>query len=799
MAQRLCNPLHAKRATCVCDECEVDRDTHGCENPHACATKAASRLGQIRLRWIPKPGDTERHEAEPMDGEETSGRFLPPDAITNLAQGLRAMTHRVGEPLERPEPPIRRRVRMTPIPEEITIYIAGTIHTPLSKKVTAAAGIIINAGDNGRNGKCIPVDAEQSQYVAEFYAALEAIRSANKNTTLTIVSAQPYVRDAMNKKLAGWEHEGWVAVQHRNVLRCVAAELKARTAPTFLQVAAQGTPARAECKRAAGMAKRAASPDSNGVGPHAAAGHGPPRIREEKTKRLAPRASTTKNLEAVRVAVYDTFDRRVSDADIWRSMSVKDFLPRTAQFLWKGMHNAHRIGSYWAHIPECKDRAVCKNCEVTEDLEHILVGCDSPGQKVIWRAAKSLWLEKESQWPEVSLGTILGCGLAEFHDGGKTDRGAQRLYRILISESAYLIWRLRNDRVISRSGEPATEDEIINKWKFAVNQRLQMDKLLANRPRKRKRPALAPALVLETWSNTLDNERSLPADWLREPRVLVGSRAFPQAPARQQNSRGIGIPAQYVPLPSSGPCLWEETLADQFDVPNPLKADAVVLRCRSLLLENGDQVNINKYIIYSLHTKSGFGVGCIEEILVDIKRDSVLGVVVSPCTIGLDVLPYRLPSCTMTVSPKVLLAFEVSWATPEQSGTELEQEIHFHPEDCILNLAQLQSATHVQRFRSGSHFPKLGLNEVIEQAIHNKGRLEREAQEMQGTKEAEKVEKDEKRKLKAAAKEKKRKAKEAEEQKMAAEPAGHKRGRADTASAASQPPRHLNTSRSSGE
>ncbi|KAJ6560672.1 hypothetical protein B0H10DRAFT_1724023, partial [Mycena sp. CBHHK59/15] len=111
-------------------------------------------------------------------------------------------------------------------------------------------------------------------------------------------------------------------------------------------------------------------------------------IREEKTKKLAPRASTTKNLEAVRVAVYDTFDRRVSDADIWRSMSVKDFLPRTAQFLWKGMHNAHRIGSYWAHIPECKDRAVCKNCEVTEDLEHILVGCDSPGQKVIWRAAK---------------------------------------------------------------------------------------------------------------------------------------------------------------------------------------------------------------------------------------------------------------------------------------------------------------------------------------------------------------------------------------------------------------------------
>ncbi|KAJ7620507.1 hypothetical protein DFH06DRAFT_1144042 [Mycena polygramma] len=119
-------------------------------------------------------------------------------------------------------------------------------------------------------------------------------------------------------------------------------------------------------------------------------------------------------------------------------------------------------------------------------------------------------------------------------------RGTQRLYRILMSESAYLIWKLRNDRVISRAGEPATEEEIKNKWKFAINQRLQMDKLMANRPQKGKRPAMAPPLVLETWSNTLDNERSLPANWLREPRVLVGSRAFSQSSTRRQNSRGIG-------------------------------------------------------------------------------------------------------------------------------------------------------------------------------------------------------------------------------------------------------------------
>ncbi|KAJ7082770.1 hypothetical protein C8R44DRAFT_753644 [Mycena epipterygia] len=244
-------------------------------------------------------------------------------------------------------------------------------------------------------------------------------------------------------------------------------------------------------------------------------------------------------LEAVIEAADVVFNRRVSDADIWRAVKVNDFLPRTAQFLWKSLHDAHRIGKYWNHIPECGNCAECQCCETTDDLEHILLKCESPGQEIIWAAAKSLWMEKESQWPEVTLGTILGCGLAEFRDdGGRPQRGKQRLYRILMSESAYLIWKLRNNRVISRDGEPATDEEIINKWKFTVNQRLQVDLTLANRPIKGKRPALAPKLVLETWSGTLDRESSLPANWLREPRVLVGSRAFPQTHPRR--CRGIG-------------------------------------------------------------------------------------------------------------------------------------------------------------------------------------------------------------------------------------------------------------------
>ncbi|KAJ7314480.1 hypothetical protein DFH08DRAFT_716566 [Mycena albidolilacea] len=424
-----------------------------------------------------------------------------------------------------------------PIPESLVIYIAGALHTPQRTRPTATVGLSFETESNRDSGRCIPILSEQSQYLAELFAALEAIRSANKDSTLTIISTQSYVSEAMNKKLLNWEHEGWVGVPHRDVLRCLAAEVKARNAPTFFKVAAPGSP-----NRAAVLAKRATRapkdekwdlslPQDTALPGLSLQGNCQKifyrSIREGKTRKLVPRASTVKGLGKVKKSMEDTFKRHVSDADIWKAAFNKDFLPCVAQFLWKRIHNALRVGKYWSHIPECGDRAKCKDCDIEEGLEHILIKCKSPGRETIWQAAKSLWLEREPCWSEVSLGTVLGCGLAIFRDDrGKLKHGTQRLYRILISESAYLIWLLRNERVISRDGTPATEEEIKNRWKSTINQRLQVDKTLANRPTRGKHPVLAPKLVLDTWSNILDDERSLPADWLREPRVLWVAALF---------------------------------------------------------------------------------------------------------------------------------------------------------------------------------------------------------------------------------------------------------------------------------
>jgi hypothetical protein len=125
---------------------------------------------------------------------------------------------------------------VTPAPAATEIYIAGVVHAPSSKTACAAAGVFIKDEGSRNKGKCIPVAGEQSQYAAEFFAALEAVRSTSRDTTLTITSTQTYICDAMNKKLSGW-----VGVPHREVLRCLAAELKARKASTIFKLAAPGS------------------------------------------------------------------------------------------------------------------------------------------------------------------------------------------------------------------------------------------------------------------------------------------------------------------------------------------------------------------------------------------------------------------------------------------------------------------------------------------------------------------------------------------------------------------------------
>ena len=96
-------------------------------------------------------------------------------------------------------------------------------------------------------------------------------------------------------------------------------------------------------------------------------------------------------------------------------------------------------------------------------MGHILTECTAPGRHEVWELCRKVWLRKWPTWPVLELGTILGCGLAEFKDDeGRAHPGAARLFRILISESAFLIWSLRCERRIEKQdGGPVVTEELI--------------------------------------------------------------------------------------------------------------------------------------------------------------------------------------------------------------------------------------------------------------------------------------------------------------------------------------------------
>ncbi|EJD51389.1 hypothetical protein AURDEDRAFT_18969, partial [Auricularia subglabra TFB-10046 SS5] len=124
-------------------------------------------------------------------------------------------------------------------------------------------------------------------------------------------------------------------------------------------------------------------------------------------------------------------------------------------------------------------------------------------------------------------GLIWGCALAEPRGiFGERDSGVERAYRIVVSESAFLAWKIRCEKCIEHSEDqdwmPAAA-EIKRRWFSIINTRIAHDRLLTNKRRYGQR-AYSMDAVLETWEDLLviEGARELTADILRKPGVLVG-------------------------------------------------------------------------------------------------------------------------------------------------------------------------------------------------------------------------------------------------------------------------------------
>ncbi|KAJ7029312.1 hypothetical protein C8F04DRAFT_1211952 [Mycena alexandri] len=193
-----------------------------------------------------------------------------------------------------------------------------------------------------------------------------------------------------------------------------------------------------------------------------------------------------------RYAVQTQSGKTPSDEDIWMSIRHKDLDRRVRNFLWKCVHQTYKCGSYWRNIPDYEHLAVCPTCNVDDNIKHALLECNSPGQELIWKLFSNM--------PQMSIGLILGCGLTEFKNSrGQNIPEASRLFKIIVSESAFLAWKIRCERLMSRKTFH-TDSEIHNQWITCINNHLKLDHRCTSRYGNR---ALNFATVLKTWDGVL--------------------------------------------------------------------------------------------------------------------------------------------------------------------------------------------------------------------------------------------------------------------------------------------------------
>ncbi|KAJ7744622.1 hypothetical protein B0H16DRAFT_1322072 [Mycena metata] len=411
------------------------------------------------------------------------------------------------------------------------------------KNGEAGLGIFIATDDPRNKSIRVPETLEQTVANAEMLAALVAVRLLPRNTPVLVVSG----RDLIIKNLKSaptWEDRGWVETRNKDVLIALMSELRARTAKTSFCESKGGQYALG-CAQAQALASEAAQ--RNNADAINVTARPETVLRGAKLSKLTQstayklikslrekvsRKATDEVVKLVQSTVKQLYLYMPTTTMVWKSTRHKDITRQIRSFLWRCLHSSLRIGKYWKHIPECEDRELCLTCGVTEDLDHIMVQCNRPGQAEVWKLAEKLWLKKGHTWPAPTVGAILGCRLATFKVDGRKSQADARLYTILMTESAHLIWKLRCEFVVGREGkDPASEREIHNRWVHVINERLEIDRSLTDQLRYGKQYSIAPSLVRDTWKGILEDEANLPDNWLRGPEVLVGI-----APVRSQRS-----------------------------------------------------------------------------------------------------------------------------------------------------------------------------------------------------------------------------------------------------------------------
>ncbi|KAI0653304.1 hypothetical protein C8Q70DRAFT_928014, partial [Cubamyces menziesii] len=341
--------------------------------------------------------------------------------------------------------------------------------------------------------------------------------------------------------LEDWERRGWIGIENADVIREIVAALRSRSAQTTFRwvkghsgvegneradrLAAEGaeldrpylpnrTPTCTEyLKDGAELCTLTQKLAYKGI-----------RIAKGGKEPLTTK--TAERLARVTRAV-ESHDGSLNSVEaLWGAIQGEAIDKKPRDFIWKALHGGHRVGSFWRNIPGCEGRAKCSKCNTTETMWHILGECGATGGAHLWGIAKRFLQNRDIVIPDRPTAELqLGMPLCEVKDEEDNLRiGETRLLRIITTETTYLVWKVRCERVIEWEGDPGREHspaDLTRRWYAAINARLDLDMKKTSK-RLAGRKAAPVQRVLATWTGSLENQNDLPEDWTGSAGVLVG-------------------------------------------------------------------------------------------------------------------------------------------------------------------------------------------------------------------------------------------------------------------------------------
>ncbi|EJD42138.1 hypothetical protein AURDEDRAFT_67864 [Auricularia subglabra TFB-10046 SS5] len=508
---------HEEASDCDCNNCVDDR-AEGCRHPYRCQGMASELIGNIAERWNPSyPSPEYRTDLQDLfadthdDWREDRETYIPfvkcAEAPARIEDMARICVHAIGMN-QAPATETMRR-------EAGYVRDEGPNESPVH--VIVCAGMTNDGTDEARGGFAVhfpngeyseidqPCAGEGHSYIrALALGVIKALQSIPSNQDVYMVLTSRTMIQYLTKNLAEHERRGWMGVRESAELRATAAAIRSRSGEVvFYHVGKKRREKWPDVKETQVRATAIAMLDEGrvvttqeysafdrpgmsliGLRQREAAWA----VREASKVSASPRKTTEKNISTIKADISSYCGYTPTTEQIWRGIRGNDMSRQARNFLWKAVHGAHKIGSYFHKMPSpWKEMAQCPTCGIEESMEHILLDCPDSKQAVIWEQVGKFF-EMRRIDAGVSLGTILGCANVRLEGfGSNRDPPKERAYRIVVAESAFLAWKLRCEKRIEHADDPEwtiSDKEAKTRWQHMIRARRWQDRFLAKSRRR---------------------------------------------------------------------------------------------------------------------------------------------------------------------------------------------------------------------------------------------------------------------------------------------------------------------------